>query len=73
MAAQATLTALLQSLAGALQIVPAVDNTDLAGSGYEMRQAATHTRQPPNVWVKATGMSGQLQSLFGVVDRAVLY
>ena len=76
-AARTTLTGLLQSLAGALQIVPGVTDTDLAGSGFEMRQAAAHTSQSPaqpqNVWVKVTGMSGELQLLFGAVDRAVFY
>ena len=76
-AARATLTGLLQMLAGALQIVSGVTDTDLAGSGYEMRQKATHTSQPPdqpqNVRVKVTGMSGQLQLLFGSVSRANFY
>ncbi len=75
--ARATLTALLQTLAGALQLVPGVTDADLAGSGFEMRATPTRTSQPPdqpqNVRVKVTGMSGQLQLLFGAVDRAVFY
>ncbi len=76
-AARATLIPLLQNLAGALQIVPGVTDTDLAGSGYDMRQAATHTSAPPdvptNVRLRPTGMSGELQVLFGAVARADFY
>ena len=57
--------------------VPNVTDADLAGTGYDLRKANTHTSAPPDapqdVRVKATGMSGQLQVMFGKVARAVLY
>ena len=42
-AARAALITLLQHLADALEIVPGVTTTDLAGSGFPLRQAVSHT------------------------------
>ena len=54
-----------------------VTDTDLAGSGFALRQAATHTTQPPDaptgLHLKTTGVSGELSVLLDKVDRAVMY
>lgn len=76
-AARAALINLLQPLAAALEIVPGVTETDLAGSGFTVRQVPTHTSAPPdapqNVRVKTTGLPGQLQILLAAVPRAAFY
>ena len=76
-ATRAALITLLQHLADALEIVTGVTTADLAGTGFALRQAATHTSIPPdppaNVRLKATGISGELQVLPKAVARAAFY
>ncbi len=75
--ARANLTMLLQHLADALEIVPGVTEADLAGTGFALREANTHTSAPPeapqNVRLKVTGIGGELQILLNAVPRAALY
>ncbi len=76
-AARGTLSGLLTTLAGALQLVTGVTDAQLAGTGFSLRQSATHTTQPPDaptgVHLKAGVGAGTLQVLLSAVLRAVMY
>ena len=76
-AARTTLAGLLTTLAGALQLVPNVTDAQLAGTGFSLRQHATHTTQPPDmptgVHLKAGVGPGTIQVMLSAVARAVMY
>lgn len=60
-------------VANVLENTPGATDTDLAGTGFAPRQAATHTDAPQNVRLKATSATGQLQILLAAaVARGVL-
>ena len=76
-AARSRLEQLLRDLAGNLERVPNVTEEMLATTGYDLRQNASYSSEPPpvpgNLRLKSTGTSGEVQFLFDASPRARSY
>jgi hypothetical protein len=67
----------LDQLARSIELIPAITDAQLATSGFDVRKQAGQTGEAPDVpsglELKATGVTGQVQFLFGPSTRARTY